>query len=440
MRAVRLLCGILLLVLVARPAAAAGTAARTVALGGLDPVTVSRGASQPGRAELFRDKDRFRYLFASEDNRKEFDGSPDYYSLQLDGSCAMMPGTPTDGQIYTVYNERLIAFGSESCKAAFLADPARHVAALRGQKSVAILVFEGVQIIDYTGPYEVFGQAGYRVYTVAPKAGPVTTAMGMKITPDYTFDQAPEAEVIVVPGGGVRSVQDVPEVHAWLTQRGEKAQHVLSVCNGAFILGAAGMLDGLTATTFYGLIPDFKETFSKVRVVSDQRYVDNGKIITTAGLSSGIDGSLHVVERLQGRGAAQRVALNMEYDWKPDSSYARASFADLPLRQLFGNQLRLQVPEGGKVELLSTQGDRDRWEVRWRIETSAPLADLRTALDDHLTRNGGWTPGAPAGATVNDWTFADEDKKPWKARVDLAPEDGAAGAYRLAIRLDRVGG
>lgn len=438
MRAVRLLRWSFLFILLAGTVVGAAplSAQPPVALGGLDPVTVSRGGPQPGRAELFRDKGPFRYLFASEDNRKEFDDSPDYYGLQRDGSCAMMPGTPTDGQIFAVYNERLFAFGSESCKAQFLADPARYVAALRGQKSVAILVFEGVQIIDYTGPYEVFGQAGYRVYTVAPKAGTVTTAMGMKITPDYTLDQAPEAEVIVVPGGGVRSVQDVPEVHAWLKQRGEKAKHVLSVCNGAFILGAAGMLDGLTATTFYGLIPDLKETFSKVRVVSDQRYVDNGKIITTAGLSSGIDGSLHVVERLQGRGTAQRVALNLEYDWKPDSSYARASFADLPLRQLFGNQLRLQVPQGGKAELLSTQGDRNRWEARWRLETPAPLAELRTALVDHLTQNGGWTPGS----TATDWTFADADKKPWKARVELAPEEGAAGTYRMAIRLERAGG
>jgi len=288
----------------------------------------------------------------------------------------------------------------------------------------------------------MFGQAGYRVYTVALKPGPLTTNMGMRITPDYTLEQAPEAEVIVVPGGGVGAVQDVPAVQAWLRQRAEKAKHVLSVCNGAFIVGSAGLLDGLSATTFYGMIPALRETFPKVRVVSDQRYVDNGKIITTAGLSSGIDGSLHVVEKLQGRGVAQRVALGMEYDWKGDSSYARASLADLPLRKLFGNSLRLRIPDGGKNEVLSTEGDRDRWEVRWRIETATPLADLRTALAEHLTKNGGWAPraGTPAGASGTDWTFKDADQKPWKARLDLAPEEGAAGAYRMAIRLERAGG
>ena len=440
MRAVHLVCLFLLLIL-GVTSTARTDAQPPVALGGLDPVSVLEGRPEPGREALYRDQGRFRYLFASEASRQKFDSLPAPYTLQLDGHCAMMPSAPADGQIFTVYRQRIYAFASEGCKAEFLTDPGRFVAAAQGQKGVAILVFEGVQIIDYTGPYEVFGQAGYRVFTVAPKAGPLTTNMGMKITPDYTLDQAPEAEVIVVPGGGIGSVQEVPAVHAWLRQRAEKTKHVLSVCNGAFILATAGLLDGLSATTFYAMIPDLKEGFPKVRVVSDQRYVDNGKIITTAGLSSGIDGSLHVVEKLLGRGRAQRVALNMEYDWKGDSTYARASFADLPLRNLFGGSMRLQLPDGTKYDILSTEGDRNRWEVRWRIETSAPLADLRTVLAEHLTKNGGWVPRgtAPAGGTASDWTFQDADQKPWKARVDLTPEEGAAGVYRMAIRVERAG-
>ena len=423
------------------PAAAKAEAAPKIALGGLDPVSVVEGQPKPGREALSRDKGPFRYLFATEENRKTFDSVPDFFALQLDGHCSMMPSMPTDGQIFATYEHRIYAFASESCKAEFLADPGRYAAAARGQKSVAILVFEGVQIIDYTGPYEVFGQAGYRVYTVAPKPGPLTTNMGMRITPDYTLDQAPEAEVIVVPGGGVGSVQDSPAVQTWLRQRAEKANQVLSVCNGAFILGSSGLLDGLSATTYHGMIDGLREAFPKAHVVSDQRYVDNGKIITTAGLSSGIDGSLHVVEKLQGRGTAQRIALNMEYDWKGDSTYARASFADLPLRRLFGSSMRLQIPGGGKYELLSTEGNRDRWEVRWRIETATSMADLRTALAEFLTQNGGWSPrGAPASGPATDWTFKDADQKPWKARVDLAPEEGTAGAYRMAIRVERAVG
>ncbi|HEX2609762.1 MAG TPA: hypothetical protein VHK68_02045, partial [Gemmatimonadales bacterium] len=130
------------------------------------------------------------------------------------------------------------------------------------------------------------------------------------------------------------------------------------------------------------------------------------------------------------------------YDWKGDSTYARASFADLPLRRLFGSSMRLKVPDGGKAEMLSTEGNRDCWEVRWRIETTAPLADIQTALADHLRKNGGWAPrtSAPAGTPGTDWTFKDADQKPWNARVDLAPEEGAAGVYRMAIRVERAKG
>jgi len=103
---------------------------------------------------------------------------------------------------------------------------------------------------------------------------------------------------------------------------------VLSVCNGAFILAKTGLLDGLTATTFYDLIDELERRYPKVKAVRDRRYVDNGKFITTAGISSGIDGSLHVIGRLRGRAMAERAALNMEYEWKPGGDFARAAFAD----------------------------------------------------------------------------------------------------------------
>lgn len=300
---------------------------------------------------------------------------------------------------------------------------------------VAILIFDGVQIIDFTGPYEVFGQAGFSPFTVAPSAGPITTSMGMKVTPTHTLADAPEADILLLPGGDVDRHLDNPELIAWIKQRTGAADHVLSVCNGAFFLARAGLLDGLTATTFYDLIPSLKEAAPKARIVSDQRYVDNGKIVTTAGLSSGIDGSLHLVEKIQGRGPAQQVALNMEYDWRPDSGFARASFADRHLRSLFGRRLRLEIP-GGEAKVISTQGGKDRWEARWEVKTQTPLADLRTALTRSLTEQGKWAPRT--AGSVQEWRFTDEDQKSWNAWMDLEPA-AAPGEYRMAIRIERAG-
>jgi putative intracellular protease/amidase len=194
-------------------------------------------------------------------------------------------------------------------------------------KKVAILIFDGVQIIDYTGPYEVFGQAGLQVFTAAVTAAPITTNMGMKVTPHYALDEAPAADVLLIPGGGVIATQQDPRVLKWIQERSKLAEYVISVCNGAYILAKTGLLDGLTATTTAGLIDGLATVAPKVNVVRDQRYVDNGKFITTAGLSSGIDGALYVVSKLFGKGQAQLTALGMEYDWKGDSKYARASLA-----------------------------------------------------------------------------------------------------------------
>ena len=125
---------------------------------------------------------------------------------------------------------------------------------------------------------------------------------------------------------------DDPAVQQWVRESAKNAEIVLSVCNGAFFLGRAGLLDGLEATTFAGLIDDLQKAAPKARVVRNKRYVDNGKIITSAGLSSGIDGSLHVIERLFGKGDAQVVATSLEYDWRPDGGYVRAMLADRHLR------------------------------------------------------------------------------------------------------------
>jgi putative intracellular protease/amidase/YHS domain-containing protein len=410
-------------------------------------VTVLAGAPRPGSEQHASVRGRFRYLFVSAENKATFDGDPARWAFQLDGTCGMMRGTPTDGSIFAVHGGKLYAFGSEMCKESFLENPELQAAAgaagpahaASGDGNVAILVFDGVQIIDYTGPYEVFGQAGYQVFTVAAGAGPITTTMGMQVVPAYTLDNAPPAEVLVIPGGSIDGAAGDPRLLAWIRERAAGVEHLLTVCNGAFILARTGLLDGLTATTFYDLIPALRAEAPRVRVVADQRFVDNGKIITTAGLSSGIDGSLHVVERLRGKGRAQQVAINMEYDWRPEAAYARAALADAELRRVFGRRLALEVPGGGTSKVIETQGTRDRWEIRWEVTTAAPLADLRSRLAGHL-QGSGWTARAGSAGAARQWRYTGADRRPWTADVDLQPLDGQAGRYTLAIRLERAAG
>jgi putative intracellular protease/amidase len=301
----------------------------------------------------------------------------------------------------------------------------------------AVLIFDGVQVIDFAAPYEVFGQAGYEVFTVALEARPVLTSMSLRVTPRYTLADAPAAEIVLVPGGDVGGVEGEPRVLDWLRERSRTATHVVSVCNGAFILAAAGLLDGLEATTFYDLIDGLRARAPKTRVVSDRRYVDNGKVITTAGLSSGIDGALHVVSRLSGPARAQMAALNMEYDWKADGRYARASFADVPVRRLLGRRLALPLPAPERAEVVSTSGDRTRWEVVWSVATRRPPEAVRTDAAAAIDSFGTWTRGASAatGGGGPSWTLTDAGSR-FRARLTAAAD---AAAVRISLQLERDG-
>jgi transcriptional regulator GlxA family with amidase domain len=192
-----------------------------------------------------------------------------------------------------------------------------------GQKSqlnVAILIFDGVQMIDYTGPYEAFsgvmgGDAQFKVYTVAEKSDAVKTNSGMSINPQFSFKDVPQSDIVVIPGGITRNVLRNPTMLKWVQDEAQKAKITMSVCTGAFILAKAGLLDGLQATTTAGHTEGLKKWAPKARVVDDKRFVDAGRIVTTAGGTSSIDGALHVIEKVFGKGTAQMTALNMEYDF-----------------------------------------------------------------------------------------------------------------------------
>jgi putative intracellular protease/amidase len=298
----------------------------------------------------------------------------------------------------------------------------------------AVLIFDGVQVIDFSAPYEVFGQAGFEVFTVASEARPVTASMGLQVTPRYALANAPRAQVVLVPGGEVTAAQRDARVLEWLRGQAPEATHVVSVCNGAFILAAAGLLDGLQATTFYDLIEALRSEAPRTTVVSDRRFVDNGKMITTAGLSSGIDGALHVVSRISGPGRAQMAALNMEYDWKPDGRYARARFADAPIRRLFGRGLVLPLPAPERAEVASTAGDTDRWEVVWSVPTARSRDAVAQGIATAIQERGDWTPaGAPSPDRVS-WTLAHDGAR---FRAALATSPVEAGV-RVSLGLERI--
>ena len=169
-----------------------------------------------------------------------------------------------------------------------LVDADEAKAATAAQKKVAFLLFYGAEVIDFAGPYEMFG-VNCDVYTVGETGKPVTTAMGLTVVPKYSFADAPRPDVLVVPGGGVKASTENPALLKWVTDTTARDQITMSVCNGAFILAKAGLLDGLSATTTAGNIDRLAQQFPKTKVVRDQRFVDNGKIVTTCGLSAGID-------------------------------------------------------------------------------------------------------------------------------------------------------
>jgi len=259
-----------------------------------------------------------------------------------------------------------------------------------------IVLFDGVQIIDFAGPYEVFGTAGFGVTTVSADGKPVKTAMGLTVTPDTSFADAPAFDVLLVPGGDVDAAQKNAAVLDFIRARSTPSRYVLSVCTGAFILGATGLLDGLKATTFRPAIEGLAAEFPKIDVISDVRWADNGKFITAAGLSSGIDAALHVVEKLRGDQFTRATALHLEYDWQREHGFVRSKMAD----RYFPKQFSTVVawPKDIKFEGLISVGDARQWRIRYRVTTATSADALSKLIDAGVIKAGGWTrEPAPSG-------------------------------------------
>jgi len=187
----------------------------------------------------------------------------------------------------------------------------------KAKMKIAFYLQSGVEVLDFAGPMEVFAYAGYEVFTVSKTKEPILSQGILKVTPDYSIQDAPKSDILAFFGGYAANAYRDNDVIDWVKAQTD-VDFYFSVCTGAFVLAEAGILEGKTATTFHGQLDDFENRYPNVNVKRGVRFVDNGTVITTAGVSAGIDGALHMVAKLEGLEKAKAVAFYMEYDkWKP---------------------------------------------------------------------------------------------------------------------------
>jgi transcriptional regulator GlxA family with amidase domain len=185
---------------------------------------------------------------------------------------------------------------------------------------VGILIYDGVYLLDFCGPLEVFNDTfiddttkGFEVFLIAPSEQSITAHTGTSIKPDYNIINCPNLDILIVPGGNLRLTKENPEISEFIINKNKSTQITMSVCTGAFILADLGLLNNLEATTWYGAKSRLKKLYPEI-LLTDKRFTDNGKIITTAGISAGIDGSFHVVERIYGKEIAQKTREYIEWE------------------------------------------------------------------------------------------------------------------------------
>jgi len=250
------------------------------------------------------------------------------------------------------------------------------------QRNVAIVIWNNAEVLDWAGPSEVFVAAShqaaigsdqpFQVYTVSLTRDAIISQQFIDVIPDYAITNAPKPDIVVFPGGGTGSVLNDPVFLEWATRTAREAEIALSVCTGAFILGKAGLLDDKDVTTWYGATKGLASQFPSARVHEGRRFIDNGQVITTAGVSAGIDGALHVVARLLGRDVAERTAEYMEYLWAP-ASYLSQQYSWLnPAADDYGRLLQ-------------------RAQAHLRAdERDAAIALYRNALSGYPQERGTW--------------------------------------------------
>jgi transcriptional regulator GlxA family with amidase domain len=200
---------------------------------------------------------------------------------------------------------------------------------------VGILIFPEVEVLDFTGPFEVFSvtrlneerrreePSPFEVKLVAEALAPIVAAGGLRVLPDYDLNDCPPLDVLVVPGGwGTRKEINNESLIGWIATRGKEVETLTSVCTGSMLLGRAGLLEGLRATTHWRSLDWMRESFPTVTVETKLHVVEDGRVLTSAGISAGIDMALRVVARHYGEAVGRATALHMEYPF-PDNNTRR---------------------------------------------------------------------------------------------------------------------
>lgn len=313
-------------VLALAAAAAGASEAPPLALTGLDPVALVAGQELPGDPQLTVEEGDYTYRFASAGNRSRFTAEPGRYRIQNE-MCPVSPSSPARPEHFAVHDGKIYIFATAHCIEEFQADPGGFVGD-EDPLSVAILLYDGVELLDFAGPGEVFAAArrgrAFDVYTVAASSDPILSQGFVEVKPELTFANAPQPDVLVIPGGGVGPLLEDAATLQWLGTAAAEAKVVLSVCSGAFVLARLGLLDGREATTHHNALGALARLAPTATVVEGRRYVDSGQVVTSAGVASGIEAALHVVQRLLGPAPAQQTALYMEYPWPPPAAEAAA--------------------------------------------------------------------------------------------------------------------
>ncbi|HEX6811942.1 MAG TPA: DJ-1/PfpI family protein [Planctomycetota bacterium] len=193
-----------------------------------------------------------------------------------------------------------------------------------GRMQVAVVVHQGVELLDFAGPAEVFaaaagadGNRAFSVFLVAPKEGEVKSLGFARIVPNHTIANCSQQDVLVIPGGDTSELVRDEAFMKWVSEQAGRTKVLLTVCTGAFVPAQLGLLDGKEATTHHGSRQALAREHPTVKVV-ERKVVDNGAIVTAAGVSSGIDGALHVVARLCGENSAKATAAYLEFAWSPE--------------------------------------------------------------------------------------------------------------------------
>ncbi len=199
-------------------------------------------------------------------------------------------------------------------------------------RTIGIFAFDDVELLDLAGPYEVFTCASrvsahinpgaptpFKVVTVGQTAANVRARAGLGLLPDAGFNNHTAIDVLIVPGGVVTAELAKPEVIEWIAEIAAQCELTTSVCTGAFLLAQAGLLDGKHATTHWEDMDDLQAMFPQVHVQKERRWVRDGTVVTSGGISAGVDMSLHLVESLVSRELAVRTAHQMEYAWNENA-------------------------------------------------------------------------------------------------------------------------